>query len=342
MTSRLSTFIVMPLLITLVVLLSNSVSSAEEQQKVHGKSEKVSVEDVIPLTIGNLRGHKMLYNEGWFVVTSSKKAFEFAKERSLISSKTALQQVVSDTAKRSGEYKEAVTSDVQDAAQTGKSLAATGSKLSGQILESTQVLAKTEFAYADENFEKAMESFVRGNLAIAKHTEEERQELSRLPGNYFKDLKTDFSNIAEISGSIRKRFAGRIDANWEAAFQKASREFRAEYEKSGDDPNSLMALGPILSGYLKAFYHGFATPASKTIVKTGVTGVSYVVFLPVAETTMVTGRTVQSVGLTIYYTGKTGVKILSPTVEGGLLSGMSLLSLSSVPITYAAGGSLGA
>jgi hypothetical protein len=48
------------------------------------------------------------------------------------------------------------------------------------------------------------------------------------------------------------------------------------------------------------------------------------------------------VGLTFYYTGKTGVKIVSPTVESGLLAGMSVLSLSAVPVTYAAGGTLGA
>jgi hypothetical protein len=33
---------------------------------------------------------------------------------------------------------------------------------------------------------------------------------------------------------------------------------------------------------------------------------------------------------------------VSPTIEGGLLSGLSLLSVSTVPVTYAAGGTLGA
>ena len=42
--------------------------------------EKQTVEDVIPLTMGNLRGHKMLYNEGWYIVTSSSKALDFAEE----------------------------------------------------------------------------------------------------------------------------------------------------------------------------------------------------------------------------------------------------------------------
>ncbi len=323
------------------LLTGGSGLASEDQKKNDPKKEKATVEDIIPFTVGNLRGHKMLYNEGWFVVTSSKKAFEFAKERSITSSKTALQQVLSDASKHSSDYKEAMKSDVQEATETGKELVVSGTKQSKKIFETTHALAKSELTYADENFRKAMDSFVKGNLSIAERTEEERQELANLPGNYFKTLKNDFTNIYELSGSVRKRFAGRIDAHWVEAFRKASREFQSEYEKSGEEKNSLTALGPILHGYLKAFYHGFAAPASKTIVKTGVNGVSYVVFLPVAATSIVTGRTVQSVGLTVYYVGKTGVKIVSPTVEGGLLSGLSLLSLSSVPVTYTAGGTVG-
>jgi hypothetical protein len=326
-----------------VLLLSVSAFSAEEPaQKAATKEDKASVEDIIPLTVGNMRGHKMVYNEGWFVVTSSKKAFEFAKEKSIISSKTALQQVLDDASKHSGEYKGAIKTDARDATKTGKDLVVSGTKQTGRILESTHTLAKTELAYADENFRKAMDAFVQGNISIAKRTEEDRQELANLPGNYFKTLKNDFSNLHELAGAARKRFGNRIDAHWEESFKKASQEFRSEYEKSGDEKNSLMALGPILHGYLKSFYHGFVAPASKTIVKTGVNSVSYVVFLPIATTSMVAGRTVQSVGLTVYYVGKTGVKIVSPTVEGGLLSGLSLLSLSSVPVTYTAGGTLGA
>jgi hypothetical protein len=317
-------------------------SAEEPAQKAAPGDQKVSVEDIIPLTEGNLRGHKMLYNEGWFVVTSSKRAFEFAKEQSIISSKTALRRALKEVSSDSADYKDTVKSDVQDAAQTGKDVVATGTAISAGILETTHALGKTELAYANANFHRAMDAFVRGNLTIAQRTQEERQELANLPGNYFKNLNSDFSNIIELADSTRKRFAGKIDAHWEEAFQKAGREFKSEYEKSGDEQNSLMALGPILHGYLKAFYHGFAAPTSKTIVKTGVKGVSYVVFLPIAGTSLVAGRTVQSVGLTVCYAGKTGVKIVSPTLEGGLLSGLSLLSLSSVPVTYAAGGALGA
>lgn len=325
-----------------MLLIHQAGLGAEEQPKASTKNEKVAVEDVIPWTVGNMRGHKMLYNEGWYVVTSSSKALDYAKEKSIISSKNAIASVLRDAARHSGEYASAVKTDVRDSAGTGKSIVAAGTKQSGKILETTHTLAKAEFDYSRENFKKAVDSFVRGNLSIARRTEEERQELANMPGNYFANLSHDFSNVFELTAAARQKFSGRIEPAWEASFQKAGREFQREYEKSGSEQNTLTALGPILFGYLKALYHGVAAPTSKTIVKTTVAGTTYAVFLPITATSIVAGRTVQSVGLTVYYVGKTGVKIISPTIEGGLLSGLSLLSVSTVPVTYAAGGSLGA
>ncbi len=327
-----------------VLLLQSPAFSAEAPKPTPSSTEekKVSVDDVIPLTMGSIRGHKMLYNEGWYVVSSSSRAFEYARSRSITSSKRALQRVVSDAAKDSKEYTAAVADHVGDSVETGKTLVAGGTELSKKILVTTHEAAGTELAYAQDNFRKAMGYLVRGNLSIAKRTETERQELVNLPGNYFKTLSSDFSNIFDLSAKARERFAGRIEPQWESSFQKASSEFRSEYEKSGKEHNSLMALGPILFGYLKSFYYGIAAPASKTIVKTAAVGTSYAIFLPITTTSVVAGRTVQSVGLTVYYAGKTGVKIVSPTIEGGLLTGLSLLSVSAVPVTYVAGGALGA
>lgn len=334
--------LILLVLLTAALPLLHSFSAEGAQQATAPQEEKVSVEDVIPLTAGNIRGHKMLYNEGWYVVTSSSRAFEYAKKKSIISSKSALQRIMSDVSKDSEKYKTAIKDDVRGSVDTGKSLVVSGTELSGRILETTHQAAGTELAYARESFQKAMGFLVQGNLSLAKRTEEERQELVSLPGNYFKTLKSDFTNIFELAGKARKRFAGKIDPQWENAFRRASREFQGEYEKSGREQNSLMALGPILYGYLKSFYHGIAAPASRTIVKTTVRGTSLAVFLPTAATSVVAGRTVQSVGLTVYYVGKAGVKIVSPTIEGGLLTGLSLLSAASVPVTYAAGGALGA
>jgi hypothetical protein len=327
--------------VLLVFLIAQFSYATADEQKTP-PSDKSTVEDVIPLTMGNIRGHKMLYNEGWFIVTSSSKAFAYAREKSLISSKDAITRAVKESSRHSGEYTAAIKIDVRESVETGTGMVASGTKGTGKILTKTHELATAELGYAGENFQKAMASFVRGNMTIAERTAEDRREMMGLPGNYFSSLKHDFSNVYDLTQESRQHFVRRIDPEWESAFQKAAGEFRSEYERSGEEPNSLMALGPLLAGYLKSFYHGLVAPASKSIVKTTVAGTTYAVFLPLAATTIVAGRTVQSVGLTVYYTARTGVKIVSPTVEGGLLSGLSLLSLGTVPVTYAAGGTVGA
>ena len=305
-----------------------------------------SIEDVIPLTMGNLRGHRMLYNEGWYVVTSSKRALAFAKEHSIKSSREALNEAAASAASRSRDYTSEVAADAKGAVDTGTRVVSAGTELTKDIASATHRAGKAELAYTSELLHRAGEYFIQGSLSIATRTAEDRKELAALPGNYYKDLKHDFSNIWELTSSANEKFAGKIEVGWEKAFSKAATEFRKEYDRSGESPNTLVALGPVLYGYLKAFYHGLVTPSSKAIVKTGASAVTYAgsygVFLPVASTSVVAGRTVQSVGLTVYYTGKAGVKIIAPTIEGGLLAGMSVLSLSAVPVTYAAGGTLGA
>ncbi|MEK6726517.1 MAG: hypothetical protein AABY54_08225 [Deltaproteobacteria bacterium] len=321
-----------------VSCISTTVASAADKPSQKNSS---SMEDVIPLTAANIRGHKMLYTEGWFVVSSSEKALDYAKEKSIISSKMAIKKAVERTAEHSKEYAKDVKSDVKEGVETGKGLFKSGTKQSVDILKGTQPLAELEYDYAKEGFRKGWGRFIQGNIAIRQRTEEDFREMVSLPKNYFGSLKSDFSNLWEITESVNDRFAKNIDSSWEAAFKKASMEFKAEYDRSGEEKNSLTALGPILYGYLKAVYHGVAAPVSKNIVKAGVSGGTHALFLPV-EATSVAGRTVQSAGLTIYYATKTGVNIVSPTVEAGLLTSMSLLSAGSVPVTYVAGASIGA
>lgn len=305
-------------------------------------TQPATVAEVIPLTMGNLRGHKMLYDEGWYVVTSSRRALQFAREKSLDSSAQALRRVQSDAARHSERYTKEVASRVQEGKAAGKELYDDATARSGSILTKTDMLAKKELAFSKETFQDGMDSFIKGNLSLGKRTEQERQELVALPGNYFAKLKRDFSNIWGLTNEVNEKFANKIEPGWDEAFATASRQFQQEYERSGEAQNSLLALGPILSGYLKAFYQGLAAPAARSIVKGGAKGSTGGIFLPVAGATVLAGHTVESVGLTFYYSGKTAVKIVSPTVEGGLLSGLSLLSLSAVPATYVTGGTLGA
>jgi hypothetical protein len=305
-------------------------------------ADKMSVEDVIPLTEGNLRGHKMLYDEGWYIVTSSAKAIDFAKKKSLISSREALRKALDDASRASGKTSGELKQDLKDSARTGVVIESSATERSVQILRDSRDLAHREVAYGEADFREAVDKIVLGNLSIVRRTEDDRKALQALPGGYFKGVKSDFSDVYDHAEAARRRFARKIDPAWEKSFAQASQDFKGEYEKSGEEPNSLMALGPILRGYLEAFYHELVAPGAKSMVRFTAVGTSYAVFLPAVAATIVTGRTVQSVGLTVFYAGDTGVKMVSPTVEGGLLGALSLLSFGAVPVTYAAGGAVGA
>ncbi len=335
------------LIIILAILVGYTWFGCAEKRPVDGASDKTTntLEDVIPLTLANIRGHQMLFNEGWFVITSSRDALQYAKDRSIDSSGQAIREAQQQVVARSVEYKERVTGDLQHSIDTAQAGMSSGTDLSRRILKRTHTLAQSELTYASTNFASAWESFVQGYLTLATRTEEDRIKLVALPGRSYEALRSDFSNIWEVTKSLRGDFAKNIELSWDAAFRKAGEEFRAEYERSGEQGNSLIALGPILQGYLKALYHGAAVPTAKTIAEVGVSGTrqaAAAVFLPVASTSVVTGRTIQSIGLTVFYTGRTGIKLVSPTIESGLLSGLALLSLGTLPVTYLSGSTFGA
>ena len=307
--------------------------------------KKEAVEDIIPVTMANMRGHKALYNEGWFVVTSTKDAFEFAHENAVVSSGEAIAEAKASIAARSEEYGKDITQDVVHAGQTGKDVFETGTENTKKIWSVTDKVATAQIDFASENFQKAWDRFVTGNLYLGERTAEERKELSNTFGTYFGNLSEDFSDIYEIAAGINSDFGQRIAVVWDGAIDEAGAAFAAEYEESGESPNTLVAMVDILQGYAKSLYIGLVRPGAETVAEGVVTGgknAGKILFLPVAAVTSVTGRTVQSVGLTLYYTTKTGIKIVSPTVEAGFLSALSILSLGTTPVTYVTGASIGA
>lgn len=332
----------MAMVLPFAVCLVWSGCASDQATRASESPQTQTLDDVIPLTSANLRGHKMLYDEGWYVITSSRKSLEYAKEKSVRSSRASMQEASHRMAAHSSDYKAALGTDLQRSYETGKSLVQSGTERSGDILAGTRDLTKTEWTYATRHFGEAWEELIQGNLSLGRRTQQDREALLALPGHEFDSLKQDFSNIWEITTVIHENISGRIQVSWDAAFEQAGRDFRTEYERSGEQSNSLRALGPILQGYLKALYHGGLAPAAKTIVRTSARGTGAAtgtVFLPVAATSIVTGRTIQAAGMTLFYTGKTGVKLISPTVESGLLTSLAILSVGSIPET-AVGGTL--
>ena len=64
-------------------------------------------------------------------------------------------------------------------------------------------------------------------------------------------------------------------------------------------------------------------------------------FVPVGATISVVGRSIESLGLSLYYSSSIGIKIISPTVEAGFLTGLGVLSLGSSALSYVGGKTLG-
>lgn len=306
--------------------------------------EKSSLEQALPITAANIRGHKALYTEGWFLVSSSEKALEYAHQHSIVSSGEALTAIQKNISSHSTNYAGDLSSDVQQGYQTGKGILLDGTSRSGDIFSKTHQLVQGQLAFASSGFSSAWSGFIEGNINLVERTEEDRSALMATPGNYYDNVKEDFSNLFELSSKITEQVSPEIENSWSDSFSKAGEEFNKEYEKSGEAGNSFAALFYIGWGYMKSAYYGLVKPGAESIttgVTTAVNVAGQAVFLPTASALIITGRTVQSLGQTIYYTTKTGYKVISPTIEGGLLASLSLLSAGAAPVTYAAGTTIG-
>lgn len=301
-----------------------------------------TVADVIPLTAANLRGHATLYREGWFVVTSSERAFAYARAQGVDATGAALARALRDAQAHAGGLPGALRDDAAAGLATTGKVYSAGSEFTGAIWRQSVSTAGEAWRDARDEFANASRAFVRGHLSLRERTAAERAALAAVPGRYFAKLKDDASNLGELSDAARRRFGGRIEVGWTRAFARAGEEFRRQYEKSGEAANSLQGLGPLLHGYLKSLYHGLLAPGGRAVAKGSAVLVSDGVFRPSALATVVAGRTVEAVGLTLWHAGKTGVEIIAPTVEVGLLGGLAFADAAAAPLSLGGGAVLGA
>ena len=301
--------------------------------------------EVIPITAANLRGHESLYNEGWFIVSSTDKALSYAKEHAITSTGQAMAHMQADIARHSSEFGKGLVEAGAGGVQTGVAVAKGGTALTGKELAVTGRMMQAESDYGSRGMRLAWQRFAKGNMTLAQRTAEDRAALAAVPGDYFRHLRDDFKNLHELTESAKDSMSTHIEGRWGEAYSEARAAFDEQYRQSGTRGNSLTGLGDIMVGYVKFLFSGLAKPATRSAVQGGeVTAklATEVVFLPVAGVFVVTGRTVSSAGLSLYYTTSMGVKLVSPTVEGGLLAGVSLLSYGAIPATAVAGGAVGA
>lgn len=297
---------------------------------------------VAPITAANLRGHESLYNEGWFIVSSTRDTLAYAYKHSVTTSGEALNEALTDIKSEGGELAEGVKAGASSGVKRAKGIHNQGKRFSQYIKGYTDSLGEAQIDYGLKSLGEAW-GFVKGGIYYGKRTETHWKDLKQTWPDYYGDLKQDFSNVNEINQSIAGVFATKMEADWDGAFEQAAQDFQEEYEKSGERGNSLMALGDILSGYLKTLYQGLVKPSARTLAVVGMEGArgaSYI-FTPAADSVLVAGRTLQATGLSIYYATRTTVEVFSPTVEAGFLTALGLLSIGSGTATYLGGQGLG-
>ncbi len=323
------------LLITVLPLFSVAVAETSQQK---------STEEIIPLTKANIRGHETLYKEGWSVITSTEKALEYAKENAITSSAEALAQMRAELGKDTERFSENITKGFGEGVQTTQSIFAKGTSTSQKLLKGTHEIGVAATGFSLRFYALAWERFSNGYLTYGERTEEDLAELKSIPGDYFTNLQSDFSNIAELSQRMNEALTTDIRADWPQAMSSAKAAFIEKYNDSGHSDNALGGLWHILQGYLSSIYHAIVKPTTQTAIMVGeytIKTATQAVFLPVSSIAYISGRTIQSTGLTLYYTGKGVVKFVSPTIEGGFFAATATASAAMVPVTYVAGGTAG-
>lgn len=301
-----------------------------------------TVTDTLEVTRKNIEGHKNLYNEGWLLVTSTKEAIETARKNS-ISSVQALHQALVELSARQPEFKEKISKIIEQSISDSKKFKGAGTKVSASLKEAGSFGAKGSWKFSQKKYAEAYSAVTLGYLEYGKRNSEDWEQLKKINSDFAKrtlDVGNDHE-IKTIMDSFYDEAAKKSNEGlWTKSISQAQTEFSESYTESGKKSNSLTALPSILVGYAKALYYGFVSPSGQTVGqglrKTGssVTGL-------VLRTTKITGDIVVTTGLNIFYGAKMGYRLISPTIEGGYLASLALMSSATTPVIYSVGQGLG-
>ncbi|MBI2519571.1 MAG: hypothetical protein HYV97_04115 [Bdellovibrio sp.] len=314
---------------------------------VPGAFSEEKIEDVIPITMANLKDQQRIYNEGWYIIPSTKRSLEYCREMTITTYRQAVQQFFLaqkiDMKKTWKSYHD----NNEHAATVNRLLSERGEEGRKRIWQFSQKSSKALWHYSLDSFVKSWDALLLGTVHVGTLNERDFEELKTIPGHYFSDLSSDFKNMKDILKKIKGEKAKTVEFHWSEAFDQASREWIREYHKSGEARNSLTALPYLVWGHIKAIYYGIFKPSAMQISETASDstrligkGVGKILLVP-AGAILVSGRTIYSLGGVLYYSGKMGVNILSEVTSSALLSSMAILSAASVVPNYVVQGTLG-
>lgn len=296
--------------------------------------EKKRVEEIIPATISNIKGHQHLYNEGWYVVTSTQKSLDFAYRKMISESGESLSQMGGTSQAALKGMAHGVTDNAKEAAKDSKVFFKKGTAASLDLRKSGNELSSSQFKRSKEGFQKSWESFTLGYIGLASQSKEDWKELKQSYTGFGDNVKEDFRDLKLWFESQGVNLSTKAESSWKESFSKARQEFQNEYEESGRSGNTLKGLGHIFWGYCKALYYGVMKPSTESAESGGkalVKGITY----PLAGAVIVANRTVLSLGQNFLFVGKSVVRVLSPTVEAGFMTSLALFNGASAPLLRA-------
>lgn len=309
--------------------------------------KEMSVEEIAKISYSNLQGQQVLYEEGWLVIPSAKRALEYSYQNSIVSSQEAWKMWAQDLKEDQEKWQQAIKQVPRKSIETFKTINRAGIESSSAIYSGTDKVIRKEMTFAKKKLHKAWDKVLLGSVHLGKLTANDRQEAYQKIFGLKNDIKSDFKSIKNYLSSKEKNKSDEIITSWNDSLDKAAKSWNQEYLKSAQQPNTLMALPYVFWGNLKALWYGgiqpsaeYTTYGGKFIAKKGAKILKKAALVP-AGALVLTGRTVWNTGGAIYFVSKSGVRVISNYAEAGLLSSLGLLSAATIAPTYIAGKSMG-
>ena len=143
-----------------------------------------------------------------------------------------MRQMNADIARRTGDLGGGLGGAVGAGAETGARVFAGGTAVTKAELSATHALAQKELEYGNRGMQLAWERFAKGNMTLAERTEHDRAALAEVPGKWYDQLKSDWSNLAELTERARGTMSTGVEGRWSEALAEAKADFNRAYERS--------------------------------------------------------------------------------------------------------------
>ncbi len=265
----------------------------------------------LSITKKNFQGQKWLFEEGWEVIASPVKAWDTAVKNNE-SSKEAFRKAIG----KINPSEETTKERLESASKTSKSISKTASENTKAIYAEARRIEKKAFKDSSEDFKKSWETLSLGYVHLGRRNADDLESLKKVNTEFFGRIGDDFHSIEEGIKPVLGFLLDKESGNGTKYFERGKHAFQKNYEKSGKRGNSLTGLWDVIVGYASWGYHAIFSPAK---------AIPYYTTEVVLKTFVVTHHTVHSLGSNLYYSTKLGYRVVSPTVESGLLASLALL-----------------